>query len=391
MTWSRFGKYRASTAGRPRVLITLLCVALLVAALLATAGDVGRDERRVTAVFDEAVNVHKGDEVRILGVPVGQVEDVEASADQVTVQMVYDDDYALAREATAAIVTPTLVSVRYIQLGPLADDGDDTLADDAVIPTGRTAAPLEWDDIKAEVSELTSVLGPRSGTQGSLRGLLRASARNLDGQGSSMRATLAELAGAFETLSTGRQDLFTVVRNLDTFVDALAANDAQVATFNHRLAQVSGILSSNRDDLATLLTTLDRSATLVARFVRANRGAIEDSVADLSSIVGNLALSRQALADVLQRTPTAASNLHNIYDPFSGALTTSAAITNFNHPAQFLCGIAMGAAPEGPDSTQARRYCETALDPLLDIARIPNAPVGLNSNVRDPDDTEGSR
>ena len=107
--------------------------------------------------------------------------------------------------------------------------------------------------------------------------------------------------------------------------------------------------------------------------------------ADLAAITRNLARSRQALADVLHRAPTAVSNLHNIYDPFSGAVTTSVAATNFNDPAQFLCGIAMGAAPEGASSTQARRYCETTLHPLLDLVRVPNAPVGVNGIERDPD------
>lgn len=381
-----------TSAGARRTTAALLGLVLLFGlfAIVNTAVGAGGDTRTVTATFTQAVNVHEGDEVRILGVPVGTVVSVDPAADGVTVEMTYDADYPLSSEATAAIVTPTLVSVRYIQLGPLAEDGEPTLADDAELPVEATAAPLEWDAIKSEVDELVTVLGPRAGeggtTEGSLRRLLQVTAANLDGQGASFRGALQGLAGAFETLNRGGDDLFAVVRNLATFVDALAANDAQVAEFNTRLAEVSGILSANRDDLGALLRTLDRNAAFLTDFVRSNRRQLATSVKDLGDLTSSLAKSRQALADVLQRAPVAVSNLHNIYDPFSGSVTTSAAVTNFNDPAQFLCGIAMGAAPEGPTSTDARRYCETALDPLLDLAQLGNAPVGINGNERDPDD-----
>lgn len=374
-------------AGLPRRLQIAIAVAVALALFLVFRPFGGQDEKTVTATFNQTVNVHPGDEVRILGVGVGRVQAVEPSADSVKVTMTYDGKYALSSEATAAIVTPTLVSVRYIQLGPLASakGSAEELPDDATIPLSRTAAPLEWDEIKAQVSQLAAVLGPRPGEKtGPLGEILDVSARNLDGQGGALRASLKELAGAFDTLSRGGADLFTVVKNLDTFVKALAENDRQVALFNERLATVGGILSDNRQNLAELLRTLNRSTTVVTKFLRENRARLASTVTDLSAVTKNVARSRQALADVLQRTPTAASNLSNIYDPFSGAVTTSAAITNFNDPAQFLCGIAMGAAPEGPDSTQARQFCETALDPLLDVIQMPNLPVGVSGIERDP-------
>lgn len=382
-------RLRSSRLRRP--VVSVLVALTIVAALVAVLGGGGKDARTVTAVFDQAVNVHEGDEVRILGVPVGRIERIEPQADRVLVTMTYDSEYALAQEATAAVVTPTLVSVRYVQLGPLAEDGDKTLTDNATIGLEQTASPLEWDDIKSELNDLVTAIGPENKRNGSLRRILKASASNLDGQGESLRSTLRELASAFDTLSKGRTNLFDVVRNLGTFVEALAANDAQVAQFNRRIATVSGVLSDNRGNLAALLRTLDETSAFIAKFIKDNRANIKESVADLGSITKNISQSRQALADVLQRTPIAASNLHNIYDPFSGSVTTSAAVTNFNDPAQFICGIGMGAAPEGTTSTQARRYCETALDPLLDVAQLGNAPLGVNANERDPDRKGGSR
>lgn len=377
------GTRRRLPTSKSRAVPVLLVALVLAAGSLVLFQGPGSSSRTITAVFDEVVNIHVGDEVRILGVPVGRVTSVEPEADQVAVEMSYDEEYELAADATAAVVTPTLVSVRYIQLGPLAGEDGDVLADGAEIPLERTASPLEWDEIKGELDQLVTALGPDGGAQPSLARLLTTAAANLDGQGATLRSSITELAGAFDTLSRGGDDLFGVVRNLATFVKALAANDAQVATFNDRIAAVSGILSENRTNLSALLRTLDRNSAYIVKFLRKNKAAISETVTDLGSITTNIARSRQALADVLQRTPIAASNLHNIYDPFSGAVTTSVAATNLNDPAQFLCGVAMGAAPAGPGSDQGRSFCETALGPLLDLVRLPNIPVGVNPNERE--------
>lgn len=369
-------------APRTVVLVVLLSLLISVVAVVASSGG----SHTVTAVFGRALNVHVGDEVRILGVPVGKIEKVEPEADEVVVTMSYGSEYDLAVDATAAVVTPTLVSVRYIQLGPLAQSADDgVLPDGATIDRKHTATPLEWDDIKSEVDQLVQVLGPQHpGDKGSLSRLLTTSSRNLEGTSADMRATLAGLAEAFDTLARGRQDLFSTIRNLATLVEALAANDDQVALFNSRLATVSGVLASNKDNLAELLRTLDASTAEIKAFLRDNRDVLKHTVLDLRSIVANLAKSRQALADVLQRAPTAVSNLHNIYDPYSGALTTVAAATNLNDPAQFLCATVMSGAPEGPDSTQATRLCDNVLSPLLDSAALSSPPATANPNERRP-------
>lgn len=365
--------------GPSRRLLVVLIAVVLVCAVAGWTRWGGGGVSTVVADFDQAVNVHEGDEVRILGVPVGTVTEVEPAADGVRVTMSYDDEYTLAENATAAIVTPTLVSVRYVQLGPLADGGE-RLADGATIPRHRTASPVEWDEVKTELNDLSVALGPDGANEnGSLTRLLDASAANLEGRGGDLQQTLADLAAAAETLAGGREDLFGTVRNLQVFTAALRASDLQVRTFNHRLADVSAVLRANRTDLATTLRTIDRSARIVTDFVKRNRKRIAGTVGDISEITDNLARSRQALADLLQRVPTAVANLHNIYDPFSGAVTTSLAADNFNDPGQFICDVALLGAPGGASSPDAIRLCQEALGPLLGLLQTPGVPSPILS------------
>ena len=68
----------------------LVIVALLVAAALTFLG--GEDRKTLTAQFPRTVSVYEGSDVRVLGVPVGQVETVVPSGTEVVVTMSYDAD-----------------------------------------------------------------------------------------------------------------------------------------------------------------------------------------------------------------------------------------------------------------------------------------------------------
>lgn len=366
-----------------RALVIVLVVLVVCAAAVLVAERLTSD-RTVVAEFAQSVGVFPGDDVRILGVKVGSITAVEPSGDKVRVTMSYDRDQRLAADATAAVVTPTLVSIRYVQLGPQLVEQGPELPDDAVIPRSRTAAPFEWDEIKDQVNELATNLGPQApGQPGVLARAVGGAARNLDGQGEAVNRSVTSLSEAFATLSEGRGDLFATVRNLQTFSTALSENDAQVRQFNDQLASASGVLADNGAQLDTLLRTIDRTAPVIERFVADNRGRLDADVRALSDVTTNLAQNRQALADVLQRAPIALSNLHNIYDPFTGSVTSSLADTNLNDPAQFLCSTGAGVVPGGAASPEAATFCQTALRPLLDAARQSNfIPVGTNPITR---------
>lgn len=368
-----------------RAITVLAVAAVLVLAVVAVVVTTANATSRVTTYFPQTVGLYPGDEVRMLGVQVGQVDDVVPEGDRVRVELSYDADHRLAQDATAAVITPTLVSVRYVQLGPVHRDGP-VLADAATIPASRTAVPVEWDQIKTELNRLAAELGPEGANRdGALSRLVDVTAQNLDGQGESVNQSIDGLSRAFTTLSDGRTDLFATVRNLQVFTAALDRSDEQVEGFNRRLAEVADVLEGSSADLDTLLTTLDRSATVVESFVADHRDELAATTGSLADVTGNLARSRQALADVLHRAPIALSNLHNIYDPFTGAITTALATSNVNDPGQFACMSGFGVIPGGPDNPEAIEFCRSALGPLLEAFRMPSTPPVQSTPLeRDP-------
>ena len=86
---------------------------------------------------------------------VGKVEKIEPQPDHVKISFWYSDKYKVPADAKAVILSPSLVTPRSIQLTP-AYTGGPVMADHAVIPQGRTAVPVEYDDFRQQLEKLTA-------------------------------------------------------------------------------------------------------------------------------------------------------------------------------------------------------------------------------------------
>lgn len=336
----------------------------------------------IDAYFSAATDLYTGDHVTVLGVPVGQVTKVTSQGQRVKVQLTINNGVRIPADAKAAIVTPTLVTTREVQLTP-AYTGGPALADGGSIPTSRTAVPVEWDQIEKELNQLSTALGPKGQSNGAVNNLLKTSAANLQGQGSNLHNTLTALSHATTTLADNKGNLFATVDNLQTFVKVLADANTQVNQFNGELTSVSGVLADNKTQLATALSTLNSSLGTIESFVKNNRTAVANNISGLDSVTSNLAKNDQALADILQRLPNEASNFNNIYDPQNHALNEGLALENFQDPASFVCSTLTSVGGSGAGSSA----CQTALTPLLNtlstskLPALPNlSPVQRNAS-----------
>ena len=356
-------------------LVLRVGAAVVAAALVAGAAGVfwfGRDRAtHVTAYFKETVALYPESEVRVLGVKVGQVNAVVPQGTTVRVEMEFDAGRKIPADAKAAIIAPTVVSGRYVQLAPVYQGGP-ALEDGATIPVSRTAAPVEVDEIFASMNDLATALGPRGANKnGSLSRLLQVGADNLEGEGDNIRTTVDNLSKAASTLSSGRKDMFGTVRNLQRFTTALAAADRQVQAFNEDMAAVSGQLDAEREELAAALSNLSVALEQVTRFVRANRDELKTSVEDLTTVTQVLVDEQRNLAKIMDTAPLALGNLLHTYNPTSATLDTRMNMEQQQDPVMFLCSLlfSVGVPPS---------QCEPLLGPLGALAQQDNPPGGLD-------------
>ncbi len=175
--------YRTRSGRSAATVVALACVlGLLVAGALWWVGTTSSGTR-ITAYFDKAVGVYPDSEVKVLGIGVGRITDVEPRGDRVRVDLVVDDGIEIPAGASAVVVAPSLVSDRYVQLAP-AYDGGPLMRSGTTIPMARTDTPVELDDLTKSVNELATSLGPNgANADGALSDVLNTAAANLSGNG----------------------------------------------------------------------------------------------------------------------------------------------------------------------------------------------------------------
>jgi phospholipid/cholesterol/gamma-HCH transport system substrate-binding protein len=345
----------------PRIVAALAVVALMAGAY---AFWPRTDNIKVTGEFSRAVGLFPGSDVRILGVKVGEVTEVTPQGDKVVVTFEFDGKYSVPADAKAAVVAPSLVSDRYVQLLPAYQPGQPKMVDGARIGLDRTAVPVELDRISQSLDDLLVALGPDGANKnGAFSDLLETGAQNLDGQGQNLHDMNRDLSKALETMSGGRNDLFGTVKNLQSFTSMLAENDAQVRRLNKDLASVSVQLDGERDDLAAALKNLAIALNEVSSFVHDNRAGIKTNVDQLAAVTGTVAQQRDALAETLTNAPVAISNLQNAYNPKTGTLDTRGNVEQFDDPALLLCSLFTAPGGKGSPADLCRNL-HTALDPV---------------------------
>lgn len=281
-----------------------------------------KDVKTLEASFPRTVSIYEGSDVRVLGVPVGSVQTVEPAGTTVKVTMEYDADVKVPEDVKAAIIAPSVVGDRYVQLTPVYEDGP-VLKDGATLDTDSTGIPLELDEIYRSLDDIAVALGPDGANKsGALTRLLQSTARNFAGQGAQFHETIHNLSRFTSTLDDNKDALFDTAREVERFVNALEENDQTVRDFNDSLASASSVLEGERDDLAAALRNLGVATSEVSSFVKENKESLSENIKGLVQLTDILVRQRGALAETLSAAPTALSNLYHTYNPRTGTLDT---------------------------------------------------------------------
>jgi virulence factor Mce-like protein len=293
----------------------------------------------ITTYFDKSVGVYEGTDVRVLGVKVGTVTKVEPLGDQVRVDLRVDRGVDIPATAKAVQVAPSVVADRYVQLAP-AYTGGEKMTSGTTIPLENTATPVEVDQLYSSIDQLSEALGPNGANKnGAVSDLVTTGADNLAGNGEALNNSIAQLSGAVDTLNSYRGDLFDTVKNLQTFVTALAQNDAQVRQFNTQLADLTSFLAGEREDLNQAVSQLSVTLGDVATFVRDNREKLTSDLDNLVPTSQTLADNKQNLVDTLTLLPLAISNVVNSYNAETGTLDSRVNFKEFQDPSQIFCSL----------------------------------------------------
>ncbi|MGE2735418.1 MCE family protein [Mycolicibacterium vaccae] len=368
------------TRTRSRRWLALALVLLLAAGIGATRW-VAEDARRiyVTAYFDNSNGIYPGDEVRVLGVRVGEIESIEPQPDQAKIVFWYDASVDVPADAAAVILSPSLVTARAIQLTPVYTGGP-VLTDRATIPVDRTAVPVEWDDFRVQLEKLTDSLQPTApGEPSPLGQVVSTTAANLRGQGSSIRETVIEMAQAFSTLGDHSQDIYGTLKNLAMLTSALQSSGDLMSQLNRNLAGVTASLTNSPDEISRAAVDLRQAIEDVHGFVADNKDTLDITADRMASLSTALEDSSADIKQLLHVAPSTLQNYANIYQPAQSSLSGVVAVNNFANPITFLCGAIQAASRLGAE--QSAKLCAQYLAPIVKNRQYNFPPLGMNPFV----------
>ncbi len=296
----------------------VLRIGALVAALALVAGLGLRLTRhepmRLSAMFNDTTGLYVGNDVRVLGVNVGEVKAVMPSGTSVRVDMEFPHDTEIPANAQAAIMQSSLVTDRFVELTPAYRAGRQ-IKSGTLLPLSRTRNPANLDEMVRAVDQLVVALGdPRTG--GSNVGeLLDVGARNLSGQGQFIQDALRSTQGAMDAINGNEPDLERITTNLDSLVGALAKRDTMIRRLSTNVTESTSMLAGQRVALRQLVGELARLVTTVTTFVQRNRGDLKTTLAHSRSVLSTLSAHQKDMAETLDLLPLVGQNIWQAYDP----------------------------------------------------------------------------
>ena len=271
----------------------------LLAVIMGHFGFGGQDTYK--AVFSSASELKGGDDVRIAGVSVGDVESVHLyDGDKALVTFKVDSDVPMTRDSGAEVRYLNLVGDRYLALSQ-GHPGAAPLPAGATIPESRTTPALNLTELFNGFQPLFQALTPKDVNELSLN-LVKV----LQGEGGTVQSLLAHTASLTNTLADRDQLVGEVVKNLSGTLDIVDSRHKQMSQLLSQLRGWLGNLSSDRKEIGASLQNISGLTKQVSDLVTRARPWAKKDIAQLRRVfrIMNRKANQKVVAETLKRLPT---------------------------------------------------------------------------------------
>ncbi|TWF93155.1 MCE family protein [Saccharopolyspora dendranthemae] len=294
------------------VVVTLLASGLLI---MTIANQDLRSATSYSARFTDATALNEGDEVRISGVKVGEVEDVELVDNKIAQVTFNVADRKLPSSVTATIKYRNLVGQRYIALeqgatpagsggaaGRTAQGG--FLPEGGMIPQERTKSALDLTVLLGGFKPLFQALSPEDVNKLSYEII-----QVLQGEGGTVESLLSHTASLTTTIASRDKVIGEVITNLNGVLDTVNARDQRLSELVGQLRQVVSGLAEDRDSIGSAITSLDGLTNTTAGLLEDARPGLQQDIAGLGDLSKNLNDNEQIVDRVLHNMPNKLESL----------------------------------------------------------------------------------
>ena len=282
-----------------KLLVFVVVTSLATSVLVVTIGNLGfGSSREYSAEFTDATGVTKGDDIRVAGVRVGTVDEVEIiDRSRALVTFSVDDDTSVNGGTNAAIRYRNLVGQRYISLTQEVGDTE-RLPDGATIPVSRTRAALDLTVLFNGFKPLFQALSPEDVNQLSYE-LIQV----FQGEGGTLEGLLAHTASVTSTLADRDQVIGDLIDNLSLVLDHVADRDKQLTRLIQSFRTLVGGLKKDRFAILGSLEEVSTLSVETASLIDGIREPLVKDIKELRTVAGNIDKNKAELDRALQVLP----------------------------------------------------------------------------------------
>ncbi|MGC5005063.1 MCE family protein [Streptomyces sp. DT203] len=298
---------RATDAMAPLVKFSVFAVVTVLATALLAATIVNisfTPEDTYRAVFSDVTSLEEGDDIRVAGVRVGEVQDI-AIKDRTLAEVTFtvSRDRPLLSSTGAVIRYRSLVGSRYVALTEGAGDGT-RLKPGGVIPLARTKPALDLNALLGGFKPLFAALSPEDVNQ-----LATEIIKTLQGEGGTVNSLLAHTASLTTTIADRDELIGSVIDNLNTVLGTLDKRDARFSGLLKQLQRLISGLSADRKPIGASLAGIDGLTEATSGLLQDARPPLRDDIAGLRDLTGTLNANEKTVEGVLRRLPNKLNKL----------------------------------------------------------------------------------
>jgi phospholipid/cholesterol/gamma-HCH transport system substrate-binding protein len=278
------------------ILVTVLATVALAATI---RNDSGGATRQFHAIFTDATSLNKGDDVRMSGVKVGTVSDVEVTDKRrARVTFTAARSAPLVEGTVAELRFRNLIGQRYISLEPPAGSA----------PALRPGYTFDLDHTKPAL-DLTMLF---NGFQPLLKLLDPEDVNNLSGQivavfqgeDATVDGLLSSTASLTSTLAKKDEVIGELITSLGSVLQVVNDRSSQLDTTIVTLQQLVSGLADDRKTIGSTLDGLGDLTTSVAGLLEDGREPLKGSITALDQLAGNLSKAEPQLDSFFDTLPT---------------------------------------------------------------------------------------
>jgi phospholipid/cholesterol/gamma-HCH transport system substrate-binding protein len=252
------------------------------------------------ARFTDVTGVTVGDDVRIAGVKVGQVEQLGIVDKRIArVGFTVDASRTLPAGVTATIKYRNLVGQRYISLDRGPGAIDQALQPNAEIPLAQTAPALDLTALFNGFKPLFSALSPNDVNQLSIEIV-----NVLQGEGGTMDSLLQHMASLTSTLASKDQVFGQVIDNLNTVLHAVNSRGTALSDLITAGQSLISGLANEKASIGNAVSALSGLSNATASLLQQARPGLQADIGALGGLAQNLNNNTPLVNSFLQNLPT---------------------------------------------------------------------------------------